>query len=119
MKAYKKKDTIYLYKQIGTRIAKFRNEQNLSQAQLAEKLGIKQQILASYEIASRRIPVSMLFPLASALFVRVEDLLGLNYKLKPGPLSKIERKIEFIKTLPESKQKKILELIDSVVEIAS
>ena len=119
MTAHRKKDTIKLYKQIGKRIAKFRNEQNLSQAQLAEILGIKQQILAGYEIASRRIPVSMLFPIAEALFVRIEDLLGLNHKSKPGPMSKIERKIEFIKTLPENKQKKIFELIYSAIEIAS
>ena len=61
----------------------------------------------------------MLQPIADALFVKVEDLLGINYKNKPGPLSKIERKIEFIKTLPEDKRKKILELIDSAIEIAS
>ena len=104
---------------VGNPDNRIEKEQNLSQAQLAKKIGIKQQILAGYEIASRRIPVSMLFPIAAALFVRVEDLLGINYKSKPGPMSKIERKIEFIKTLPENKQKKILELIDSAVEIAS
>ena len=105
------------YKNIGKRIATFRIEQNLSQQQLAEKLEIKQQVLATYEIAIRRLPISMLQTIADALFVKVEDLLGINYKSKPGSLSKIERKIEFIKTLPEDK-KKILELIDSAIEIA-
>jgi transcriptional regulator with XRE-family HTH domain len=116
---HRKKDTIEIYKEIGKRIAQFRNEQNLTQVQLAEKLGIKQQILAGYELATRRLPISMLKPIADVLFVKVEDILGLTYKAKPGPLSKIERKIEYIKSLPENKQKKILELIDSAINIAS
>ena len=107
-----------LYKEIGKRIAEFRSEQGLSQAQLAEKLNIKQQVLAGYEIANRRLPISLLKQIADILFVKVEDLLGLETKNKPGPLSKLERRVEYIKTLSEKKQEKILEIIDSALEMA-
>lgn len=108
-----------LYIDIGKRIAIYRKTQNLSQAQLAQKLKVRQQLIADYEIGRRRMPISFLFKLANILFIKVEDLLGLENKNKPGPMSKIERKIEYIKTLPVAKQKKILELLDSVIEIAS
>ena len=104
---------------IGKQISLIRNELGLTQKQLAKELNISQQLIANYELGQRRIHVSLLVKLAEVLHINVDELLGLNKRNKPGPMSKIERKIEFIKTLPEDKQKKILELIDSAIEIAS
>ncbi len=48
----------------------------MTQVQLAEALGSSQQMVASYEIGQRRIPVSMLQSLAQALSVDIDGLLG-------------------------------------------
>lgn len=44
--------------------------------QLAEALEISQQVVASYEIGRRRVPVSMLPDLAGALAVGLDELLA-------------------------------------------
>jgi transcriptional regulator with XRE-family HTH domain len=55
------------FKVLGARVAQLLKDQALTQVQLAEALGISQQMVASYEVGRRRIPVSMLQPLAQAL----------------------------------------------------
>ncbi len=64
------------FKMLGNRVAQLRKAQSLTQVQLAQTLGISQQMVASYEIGRRRIPVSMLTPLARVLHVQIDELLA-------------------------------------------
>ena len=64
------------FKQLGARIAALRKEQDMTQAQLADRLDLTQQMVASYEVGRRRVPVSLLPQIASTLAVSVEDLIG-------------------------------------------
>ena len=64
------------FQALGARIAQARKAASLTQVQLAERLGIPQPQLASYEVGRRRVPVSMLLPLARALAVQVEALIA-------------------------------------------
>jgi transcriptional regulator with XRE-family HTH domain len=103
------------YVEFGRRIARFRKEANLTQAQLAEKLGLKQQLIAAYEKGIRRIPLSHLKPLAQALSVDIEDFLGIERKKgKRGPAPVLLKKLEDIQKLPASKQKFVLDFLDTV-----
>jgi transcriptional regulator with XRE-family HTH domain len=60
----------------GWRIASLRKAQGLTQAQLGELLGVSQQPVTSFEVARRRVPVSLLPTLAKALAVSVEELVN-------------------------------------------
>jgi transcriptional regulator with XRE-family HTH domain len=110
------------YQQMGQRIAQLRKEQNLTQQQLAEVLGIAQQTLAHYEGGHLRIAVAMLPPLAKTLSVTIEELIGEESKLakgKRGPAPKLQQQMERIAQLPKPKQRFVMEMLDTVLQQAS
>lgn len=108
------------FKVLGSRVAHLRKELGLTQVQLAETLGISQQMVASYEVGRRRIPVSMLPSLAQALKVQTDALLGNETKTrsKRGP-SQLQRSIERISELPKPKQRFVMEMLETVLAQAS
>lgn len=105
------------FKVLGSRIAQLRKARDLTQVQLSELLGISQQMVASYEIGRRRVPVSMLPALARTLHVQIDELLGDTTKAhsKRGPASQLQRSIERISELPRTKQKFVIEMLDAMV----
>jgi transcriptional regulator with XRE-family HTH domain len=108
-------DSFYI--NIGIKIARFRKEQNLTQQELSKKLGVKQSILAYYEKGKRKLSISLLLQIAKILYVDIEDLLDIPKKIKskPGPIPKIQKRLEAIQDLPLNKQKVVLELLDSFI----
>lgn len=104
------------FKELGSRIAQLRREQNLTQQQLAELLGTAQQQVASYEVARLKVPVSMLPRLARALGVSLEALIGeTEPPAKRGPTPKLQRHMERITQLPKPKQRFVLEMLETVL----
>lgn len=104
--------------ELGKRIAQHRKEQNQTQQQLADALGIAQQTLAHYEVARLRVPASMLPVLAEIFNVQVDELVGRPVAAragKRGPSSQLERSIERIGMLSKTKQRFVLEMIDTVL----
>jgi transcriptional regulator with XRE-family HTH domain len=108
------------FKELGVRIAQLRKEQNLTQQQLADQLGIAQQTLAHYEVGRLRVAVSMLPLLARTLGVSVEALVGeAPQPGKRGPTPKLQQQMERIRQLPKSKQRFVMEVIESVLAQAA
>jgi transcriptional regulator with XRE-family HTH domain len=109
------------FKVLGNRVAHLRKELGLTQVQLAETLGISQQMVASYEVGRRRIPVSMLPALAQALRVQTDALLGNETKTrsKRGPAPKWQQQIEAIAQLPKAQQRFVSQVLDSVLAQAN
>ena len=109
------------FKVLGNRIAHLRKELELTQVQLAEMLGVSQQMVASYEVGRRRIPVSMLPQLSQALKVQTDALLGNETKThsKRGPTPKWQLQIEAIAQLPKSKQRFVSQVLETVLAQAS
>lgn len=108
------------FKELGARVATLRKEQGVTQVQLGEMLEIAQQMVASYEIGRRRIPVSMIPRLAHALAVPLETLLGVtNGAGKRGPTPKLQRQMERIHQLPKARQKFVMEMIETVLSQAA
>jgi DNA-binding XRE family transcriptional regulator len=62
-------DEAAFFKALGSRIAVAHKGTDQTQVQLAETLGVSQQIIASYEVGRRRVPLSLLPRLARALSV--------------------------------------------------
>jgi len=81
-----------------------------------------QQTMAHYEGGSLRIAVALLKPLAKALAVSFEELIDEPVpasKKKRGPSSKLQQQIEQIQQLPRTKQKFVMEMLDTVLQQAS
>jgi transcriptional regulator with XRE-family HTH domain len=109
-------DDKMFYKQLGQRVLTLRKEMNLTQVQLCKLLGISQQLLANQESGQRRIPASMLPKLATILNVSFEELLGTKKSpAKRGPVSALNRQVEQIRLLPRTKQKFVMEMLDTVI----
>ena len=104
------------YYEFGKRVTRLRKECNLTQIELAKKLGISQQLVAQYESGERRVQLDRLDKLASVLGVSVNNILATDSKNKPGPKSKLYQKIDQVKNLPAKKQKFVSEFLDTVLE---
>jgi transcriptional regulator with XRE-family HTH domain len=108
------------FRQLGQRIAEQRRTQNLTQAQLAEQLDLTQQMVASYEVGRRRVPVSLLPPLARALGLSVEALIGeKSSPTRRGPAPQIQQKLERLSRLPKAQQRMVLQMLDGVLAQAA
>lgn len=108
------------YQALGKRIAERRKAQGLTQVELAERLGISQQTLAHYEVGRLRVAVAMLPALAKELAVSVETLIGVpTPKHKRGPAPKLQRQIEQIQQLPRTKQRFVMQMLDTVLQQAN
>lgn len=104
------------FRELGARVAQLRQEQALTQQQLAEALGIAQQQVASYEVARLRVPASMLPRLARILGVSLEALIGEAEKpAKRGPTPKLQRHMERISQLPKTKQRFVIQMLETVL----
>lgn len=110
------------FAQLGARIANLRTTQGITQVQMADELGVSQQTVNSYEVARRRVPVSALPILAKIFDITIDELLGEHLEKKTnkrGPASKLEQQIERVNALPRSKQKFVMEMIETVIQQAS
>jgi transcriptional regulator with XRE-family HTH domain len=104
------------YRALGQRVAEARKAAGLTQTQLAEQLGIAQQTLAHYEMGRLRIAVALLPPLAKALGVTVEELMGEEVRpAKRGPAPKLQQQIERIQQLPRAQQRFVMQMLDTVL----
>src|SRR5881628_3620547 len=69
----------------GQRLARLRKARGFSQTELGQTLGVSQRMMTYYEREAERPPAHLLPPLAEALRVSVDELLGLRpVKEKPG-----------------------------------
>ncbi len=112
------KDTIF-FKDLGTRIRVYRKELGLTQLQLAKILGISQQHMGSFENGIRKIPASMLPTLAELFNISLLTLYGQEEMDKPakrGPTPKLLQQVEQLSALPKSKQKFVMEMLDTVIK---
>ena len=63
---------------LGTRLKELREEKNLTQKQLASKLGLNSVTYLHYEKSQREPPLSLLADIAKFFDVSVDYLLGLK-----------------------------------------
>jgi transcriptional regulator with XRE-family HTH domain len=107
------------FKTLGARVAEFRKGLALTQTDLAQALGITQPMVASYEIGRRRIPASLIVPLAKKLHVSVPVLLGEEEENgKRGPVPKLQKQIDAVAGLPKSKQEFVSQFLETVLSQA-
>jgi len=104
-------------KALGARVAQRRKELGLTQAEVAEALGIAQQTYGGYEVGRHRIPVSLLPAIAHELGIEAAVLLGIEEDThrKRGPASKFQRYLDQIGQLPKTQQKFLLQMLETAL----
>jgi len=109
------------YQALGQRIAEARKTRDMTQQQLADQLGIAQQTIAHHESGRLRVAVALLPPLAVALGLSVEELIGeteIQPALRRGPVSRVQQQLERIQQLPRAKQRFVIEMLETVLQQA-
>ena len=103
---------------LGERIATLRESAGLSQQQLAEKLGVNQQMVAYWERRAATLRPDQLAALAEALQVSVEQLLGKaapKARSSTGPVGKARRIFEEVSKLPRKQQERIVGVVEDLL----
>lgn len=104
---------------IGQRLARIRRERGMTQAEIAEKLGVAQPVVSDYERGELRLHGELIVKLTQILRVSSEELLGLE-KAKgngtPVKNRRLARRIQEIERLPRRDQQALLRTIDRFLE---
>lgn len=85
-------DTSILYRTVGASIRRRRRELDLTQAKLANRLGISRGALANIETGRQNLLLHQLYRFAAALDMNVHDLLPLPTEMNVGELLPLAEK---------------------------
>lgn len=102
----------------AARLVALRQAAGLSQAELAKLVRVSPKTIGFWETSPLPPRSDVLPPLAKALGVRVEDILGEEpvRARRPGPVGKLQQIFDDISKLPRRQQDKILEFLSPIVE---
>ena len=102
----------------GERLSTLRTAHGLSQVDFAAKVGSTREMVNYYERRAKNPTADFVQKAAKILGVSVDELLGVKplTPRKPGPASKLQQKIDRLRQLPETKQKLVLDLLDTVLQ---
>jgi transcriptional regulator with XRE-family HTH domain len=100
---------------LGQRVARIRKERGFTQVDLAEKIGLMQNIVSAIERDRLKLSAEMAVRFATALGIGLDELLqpgdaGASSSRKPS--RKVLRRLEQIEALPPVKQTALLRTID-------
>lgn len=104
---------------IAERVARMRKEKGITQAEMADLLGVSQPVVSEYERGTLRLHGELIVRVAEILSVSADELLGLTEAKnasKRGNGAKnrrLLRRIEQIETLPKRDQEALLRTIDA------
>lgn len=103
---------------LGKRIVALREHAGLSQQQLADMLGVNQQMVAYWERRAVTLRPEQLAALAEAFKAPLDDLLGKPRRKTrgPGPTGKMRKLFEAASKLPRRQQEKIIDFVGPYIE---
>lgn len=104
------------YSMVGKRIREYRLENKMTQVMLAEKTGLSEQAIYSYETGKRLPSLEPLVLLSNALNVSTDTLLR-DY-VDNHNSAKSNSIMEKVNNLPEKEQERILRIMDALVTAA-
>jgi transcriptional regulator with XRE-family HTH domain len=102
---------------VGSRLAEARRRAGLTQVEMAEKLGVTQQVITFWEREAPAPRAEMLPKIAVLLNISIDELLGISKEgVKKGPVSRLERQFNEVGKLPKRQQEKILGVVDALLK---
>ena len=103
----------------GQKLAALRKQRGLTQAELAEMLGVRQQTVTTYERRTENPSLELIQRLAMFFQVHpselVDDATVPEPKRKTGKKSALDEAIEHARKLPSQKQRIVASLIEAYV----
>jgi transcriptional regulator with XRE-family HTH domain len=108
---------------LGARIARLRRDLGMTQAELAERLGVTQPAVSDYENGDIRLPADVVVQIARIVGVSTDELLGLKGAAPragaPSPRSRrLYRRLQDIEKLPRRDQQALLRTIEAFLSKA-
>jgi transcriptional regulator with XRE-family HTH domain len=102
----------------AARLVALRKAAGLSQAELGELVDVSPKTIAFWETSATKPRSDVLPRLASALGVRIEELLGEEpvTTRRSGPMGKLQVAFEQARSLPRRQQALITEFVETLVE---
>lgn len=104
--------------QIGRRLRELRETRGVTQAEVAEALGVNQSRISEYEQGGLRLHGAAIVALARTLRVSADELLGLekaDSRRRPKN-TRLLRRLQRIEELPASERRAVLRILDSLLE---
>lgn len=105
-------------KTIGRRLRELRQHRGLTQAEVAEQLGIDQTLVSNYERGAARLHGALVAGFAKALKVSTDEILGVKESSTRNGAAKgrLLRRVERIAELPRADQRAVLKFLDALLE---
>jgi transcriptional regulator with XRE-family HTH domain len=109
----------YRGESVGRRLARLRRERGLTQAQLAERIGILQTLVTDYEHDRLRLSAEMAVRFTLALGISLDAWLlpeaAAPSPKKRAPSRAITRRMAMFETLPRHQQRLVLTALDMLL----
>jgi transcriptional regulator with XRE-family HTH domain len=102
----------------GKYLQNIRKKRGLTQKELAEKIGLTREAVASYESGRSHLMDSTLIHLSATLRVSVDEILGLKNVCEMDTVfsRRWVKRLVIIESLPESVKKHIQRTLDDVIK---
>ncbi len=97
-------------------MAQARERTGLSQKDLAAKMGVTQQAIASWERRTAAVRSDTLIRLVSILGVSSDELLGIKPVKRGTPSGRLHQVFNSVSKLPRRQQEKVIEFVEAFVE---
>jgi transcriptional regulator with XRE-family HTH domain len=116
-KSKRQTESRQFFETLGAQIARIRQSQGYTQAELARRIGLSQQAVFAYELGERRVSLFVLDQLAKVFRVRMEEIMGWS---RPEPISKRRlspramRHAERLQALSKTQQRFVIRIIDNL-----
>jgi len=112
------KRTTVTAKDFGKRLASLRKELGFTQTELGEKVGVSCRVIAYYEGETHYPPAHLIEPLAKALKISTDELLGVKIlqQQRDPQQAALWRRLKKIESLPKRDQKALLHYLDALVQ---
>jgi len=109
--------TAAMSKAAGSRLRSLREASGLSLRELARQIGEESSNVSFWERTGTLPRSNVLVPIAKALGVTVEELLGQERpKRAPAPGGKVRSVFEQVQKLPRRQQDKIVEVVEALLK---
>jgi transcriptional regulator with XRE-family HTH domain len=102
----------------GKYLQNIRKKRGLTQKELAEKIGLTREAVASYESGRAHLTDSTLIHLSAVLRISVDEILGLKNVCETDTVfsRRWVKRLVIIESLPESVKKHIQRTLDDVIK---
>ena len=108
-------------KEIGRRLREAREHQNLTQAELAAKLGLDQTLVSAYERGTIRIHAALIASFARVLKISTDEVLGLKSVRANGHVKSLglRRRLKQMDSLPPGDLRALLQTVDRFLKAST